>query len=105
MSGARRGNCYVSAEALYHLLGGKDRGLVPHVVKHEGDTHWYLVWRIWLDPKSGKLASIIIDPTVKQFKTKPDYTKGRGSGFLTKRPSKRARKLMNEMLWQNVNRK
>lgn len=31
----RRGNCYVAAEALYHLLGGKAAGYVPHTVRHE----------------------------------------------------------------------
>jgi hypothetical protein len=42
----------------------------------------------------------ILDPTVKQFKTKPNYYEGRGRGFLTKKPSKRARALMKLMLWQ-----
>jgi hypothetical protein len=85
----RRGNCYVT-EALYHLLGGKKAGYVPYRVRHEGDVHWYLM----LD------RTYIIDPTVKQFKTPPPYEKGRGSGFLTKRPSKRAREMMKRMVWQ-----
>jgi hypothetical protein len=35
------GNCYVTCEALYHLLGGKDMGMKAFYVKHEGVTHWY----------------------------------------------------------------
>lgn len=90
-----RGNCYVTCEALYHLLGGKGSYIIPHRVKHEGDTHWYLV----IDhPNFSK--PVILDPTVWQFKTTPPYDKGRGSGFLTKKPSKRARELMKRMLWQ-----
>ena len=88
-----RGNCYVTCEALYHLLGGKAVGLVPMCLKHEGDTHWYLELRT-------PTGNHIIDPTVSQFKTLPDYSVGRGSGFLTKKPSKRARKLMRLLLWQ-----
>lgn len=96
----RRGNCYVVCEALYHLLGGKRSGYVPHTVKHEGAVHWYLVIpypnRVW-----GLNQSIIIDPTASQFKTPPPYHKGRGRGFLTKGPSKRARAMMETMVWQS----
>ncbi len=41
----RRGNCYVTCEALFYLLGGKNAGYIPHTVKHEGGVHWYLVRR------------------------------------------------------------
>lgn len=92
----RRGNCYVTCEALYHLMGGKKAGLIPHTVLHEGDTHWYLV----REPDHPEGPEFIIDPTVKQFKTKPPYHLGRGRGFLTKRPSKRAREMMKRMLFQ-----
>lgn len=85
----QRGNCYVTCEALYHLLGGKRAGYVPHTVRHEGDVHWYLV-------RDGH----IIDPTRAQFRTTPPYADGRGRGFLTKRPSKRARALMRILVWQ-----
>ena len=91
----KRGNCYVTCEALYHLMGGKAAGLKPMTVKHEGDTHWFLVMT-----RTGNAFPVIIDPTVKQFKTFPNYLKARGRGFLTKEPSKRAKKLMKEMLWQ-----
>jgi hypothetical protein len=60
-------------------------------VKHEGDTHWYLV---------NVNTTQKLDPTATQFKTRPPYIKGRGCGFLTKKPSKRAREMMEKMLWQ-----
>ena len=60
-------------------------------MKHEGDTHWFL--------KNGEL---IVDATVAQFKTKPDYSKAIGTGFLTKNPSKRAQQMMESMVWQNT---
>jgi hypothetical protein len=92
-----RGNCYVTCEALYHLMGGKKVGLVPNYMKHEGETHWFLT----LDVGHPR-GLIVIDPTVRQFRTKPNYDKGRGSGFLTKRPSKRAREMMKRMVWQHL---
>jgi hypothetical protein len=78
----RRGNCYVTSEALYHLLGGRNAGWKPMRVHHEGDTHWFLV-----NTKTYQL----LDPTVSQFKTAPEYNKAIGCGFLTKGPSKRAK--------------
>jgi hypothetical protein len=74
------GFCYVASEAFYHIMGGKRAGFTPCTIKHEGVSHWYL------KHKSGR----IVDITVDQFKTVPDYSKGRGRGFLTKDPSKRA---------------
>lgn len=110
MKAKTRGNCYVTCEALYHLLGGKKAGYVPHRLKHEGDTHWYLVKRFPFPPVEGTsltkmkiwqiVGSVIIDPTASQFKTPPDYSKGVGAGFLTKKPSKRAREMMKKLVWQ-----
>lgn len=85
-----RGNCYVTSESLYHLLGGKKAGWKPMVMRHEGDTHWFIRHN----------SGTIVDATATQFKTRPDYTKARGSGFLTSSPSKRAILLMKEMVWQ-----
>lgn len=93
----KRGNCYVACEALYHLLGGAAAHLVPMTVRHEGEVHWYLAVR---DLSHAHGARVRLDPTASQFKTPPPYHKGRGRGFLTKRPSKRARKLMEVLLWQ-----
>lgn len=85
-----RGNCYVTCEALYHLLGGKPAGYKPMRLCHEGDTHWFLL----------HASGLIVDPTARQFKRPPDYTQAVGCGFLTKLPSRRARKLMSELVWQ-----
>jgi cation transport regulator ChaC len=85
----KRGNCYVTCEALYHLLGGKNAGWKAKTLHHEGDVHWYLV-----------NGDLIVDPTAKQFESKPDYSKGVGRGFLTKQPSKRALAMMDTLVWQ-----
>lgn len=79
-----KGHCYVGAEALYHLLGGKKAGWTPFRMPWEGDMHW------WIQHNTGT----VLDPTAEQFKKTPDYTKGRGGGFLTKDPSDRAKKVM-----------
>lgn len=60
--------------------------------------HWYLV----LDSGSDGIAPHIIDPTASQFREPPPYHRGSGRGFLTKKPSKRARALMEQMLWQGI---
>lgn len=86
----RRGNCYVTCESLFYLLGGKAAGYTPMVLRHEGDTHWYLKHS----------SGLILDPTVSQFRIPPDYSKGRGCGFLTREPSKRATSLMQVLVYQ-----
>jgi hypothetical protein len=85
-----RGNCYVTSEALYHLLGGKRAGWTPMRVRWCGDMHWFLRHK----------TGVIVDATRAQFITEPPYRKAVGTGFLTIRPSKRARRLMNTMVWQ-----
>jgi hypothetical protein len=95
----KRGNCYVTCEALYHLMGGRRSGWKPCTVRHEGDVHWFLVNRTAV---FGIPVNTILDPTRKQFKTEPPYHDGRGRGFLTKKPSRRARELMKALLWQPV---
>ena len=74
------GHCYVASEAYYHLMGGRDVGLRPQVIRHEGSTHWYL--------RDGD--DNVIDLTAEQFESTVPYESGRGCGFLTKAPSKRA---------------
>lgn len=86
----KTGNCYVTCEALYHLLGGKNAGWKPLQGKHEGVSHWCLY---------NNYDACIVDPTWKQFKTVPNYRKFKGKGFLTKKPSKRAKELMKRLLW------
>lgn len=85
------GHCYVAAEALYHLL--KDKSWKPMVASYkEGNkkaTHW------WLEHRTTKE---IADPTREQYLPgNPPYEIGRGSGFLTKKPSKRARIVMERV--------
>lgn len=87
------GHCYAASEALYYLLGGKGSVLVPQVSSWESNgeklTHWYL--------KNSDTGEIL-DPTVEQFLVKkeaPPYDKGKGCGFLTKQPSRRAQKILD----------
>jgi hypothetical protein len=89
----KRGNCYVTCEALYHLLGGKKAGWKPMVISFkQGDNHWFL------QHSSG----LKLDPTKIQFGEGTDlpYEQARGKGFLTKQPSKRAAALIEKLLWQ-----
>lgn len=86
-----RGNCYITCEALYHLMGGKQGEWRPMQMRHEGDSHWFL---------KHKVHGTIMDPTRDQFDYLPPYFLARGRGFLTKEPSKRAREMMERMLWQ-----
>lgn len=88
-----RGNCYVAAEALYHILGGPDSDWEPAYLKTKTDTHWFLRKRYnWNE---------VLDPSRLQFKGKlPNYYKAKGCGFLTKQPSKRAQKLIQQLTWQ-----
>jgi hypothetical protein len=81
------GHCYTASETAYFLLGGKKAGWKPMVIKHEGMTHWFL------KHSSGK----ILDITRQQFITLPDYKKGKGCGFLTRKLSKRAKKLLRRI--------
>ena len=78
------GHCYVAAEAVYVLLGGRAAGLKPASGVHEGGTHWWLV----------TAAGEIIDPTADQFVTPVPYLQGRCRGFLTREPSARAREVL-----------
>lgn len=55
------------------------------------DTHWFLK----------HTSGLILDPSQQQFTRLPNYKEARGSGFLTKHPSKRARALMKDLTWQH----
>jgi hypothetical protein len=81
------GACYIVSEALYHLLGGRGSGYKPMIVKVRGITHWWLV-----DDRG-----TVIDGTAEQFSEPVDYSKGKGCGFLTLQPSKRAQVLIERM--------
>ena len=73
------GHCYIACEVLFHLYPGKYKACF---IKHEGEPHWFL-----LDRKTKRVQ----DPTAGQFTTPVPYENGRGIGFLTKAPSKRAK--------------
>jgi hypothetical protein len=81
------GHCYVTSEAIYHLLGGKEAGYTPHTVKVDGVVHWFL--------RDGD--GTVIDATAGQFEDPVPYHESRGRGFLTKQPSKRARRLIERI--------
>lgn len=90
--GGNVGNCYATSEALYHLLGGKAAGWKPMRMKVNGGTHWFL------KHKSG----VILDATAAQFGhdySEVDYSTAVGCGFLTKGPSKKARRLMARLVF------
>lgn len=80
-----RGHCYVASEVYYHAMGGE--GLTPETVRHEGGVHWYL----------RQDDGLVVDLTAEQFTDTPPYSKGRGRGFLTKKPSKRAQEILVRM--------
>lgn len=76
------GHCYVACEVLYYL---SEEELVPCRLRVFGGVHWYL----------RKVDGTVVDPTVDQFDVPPNYGEGRGGGFLTREPSKRARTVIN----------
>jgi hypothetical protein len=78
--------CYPAAEVVYHAGGGRRAGLTPVQQRHEGRSHW------WVRGPRGE----VLDPTASQFNRPVPYERGRGRGFLTRRPSKRARALARE---------
>lgn len=79
----RSRSCYPAAEVVYHAGGGKRAGLTPVQQRHEGESHW------WVRGPGGE----VLDPAAAQFRRPVPYERGKGKGFLTKRPSKRARAL------------
>jgi hypothetical protein len=81
------GHCYVTSEALYHLLGGKAEGWKPMSIQHEGGPHWFL----------RRDDGAILDATADQFRTPVPYENGRGCGFLTREPSARTRVVLRRV--------
>jgi len=82
------GHCYVASEAAYHAMGGSASGFTPQFVRHEGEPHWYL---------KHDETGLIYDLTADQFGTPVPYELGKGKGFLTKEPSKRARVILERI--------
>lgn len=85
--GPLSGHCYAGSEALYHLLGGKSAGWTPQFIRHENLPHWYL------KHESGQ----IVDVTAEQFTAPVPYAQGKGKGFLTKSPSRRAQTIIERV--------
>lgn len=85
------GHCYVAAEALYGLLGGPSSGWKPVCLSAKDapdfGPHWWLEHR-----KFGRL-----DPTSPQYEHTPPYELGRGKGFLTSKPSRRAQLVIDRV--------
>lgn len=79
------GLCYPASEAFYHAVGGKKAGFTPMQLRHEGVSHW------WVRGPDGE----VYDLTEKQFKSPVPHERSRGKGFLTTKPSERARILMH----------
>ena len=88
------GCCYVASEALYHLWG-KDNGFTPVRVKYRVNckmtgVHWFLEQRA---------SGLQLDITADQFTSrKPNFKAAVPCGFLTKKPSKRAQKVIDAVL-------
>jgi hypothetical protein len=92
--GDPRDQCYAASEAVWHLTGKvlQPRVMPPPVTG--GRNHWFLRYRQryrqWGSSRTG-----IVDPTVHQFTEVPAYYTGKGCGFLTKKPSKKAQKIID----------
>jgi len=85
---ASTGFCYIAAEAAFHFLKHKWPTGMCAVYEEDGAkcTHWWI-----------QIGSKIVDPTASQYTglgENPPYHLGRGKGFLTSHPSKRAATLM-----------
>lgn len=85
------GHCYVASEAYWHLTSERYY-LVPHYIRHEGTTHWYL----------GHInyEYDFVDLTAGQFDSIVPYKDGTPCGFLTRQPSKRAQILI-QRVWDD----
>lgn len=85
------GHCYHATEALWHLLG-QPAGLYPHVVRMPGHTALHSATHWYLEGPFGR-----IDLTFAQYDEPVPYEQGRGCGFLTKQPSKRAQTIIDRV--------
>jgi hypothetical protein len=83
------GHCYVATETLYYLL--KDKSFIPHVARDfRNNVHW------WLQNKEGKILDVTKEQYLK-YNKKPPYNKGYGNFFITNKPCKRTKLLMNRL--------
>jgi hypothetical protein len=94
------GACYIVSEVLYHLWG-KFHGYRPMRARTELGTHW------WLQKATDQPLDEqpILDRTGEQFtldELLEIYARGKGGGFMTKLPSRRAQVLIQRMLGQKT---
>lgn len=85
------GHCYVASEALYWLLNGPNTGrFTPVVGQIEGESHWAI--RFNREDQN----DLYFDPTQEQFGglSREDHAGMTGTGFMSRQPSKRCRKLL-----------
>lgn len=72
------GYCYIYAEALYHYAKASGECVKVKCLKLDGlECHWWVEYR-------GEIYDVT--PPITPF----PYSLGKGKGFLTKKPSKRA---------------
>lgn len=88
------GHCYVASEALYYSLPDRHH-YKPMVASYNSvsgkASHWWI---------QNRYTGEIIDPTAEQFTEEFRthlYSIGRGTGFLTKHPSKRTKMLLDKI--------
>lgn len=68
------GHCYAASEALFYLLGGKDKSPYrPKRIKIDNGNHWFL---------QHQSTGEILDPTSTQFPDGIDYNLAIGCGFM-----------------------
>ncbi len=84
------GHCYVATEAMYHAIGGKASGFKPVSGRCPGGVHW------WLEAPDGTVVDLTWDQFTKK-ELQQVYAAGRGCGFLTSQPSKRAQVVLKRI--------
>ena len=84
------GHCYAASEAMFHALGKQDAGWKSMSMRFGAGTHWFLLH---------KETGVVLDPTWDQFGVLAPYAEAKGTGFLTREPSKRAQTLMDRAGW------
>lgn len=102
------GNCYAAAEFWYFFvdpeskpmrINYKEQITNPETGKTRSETHYFLLKEIDEKPADPNKArykwrdKIVIDPSRSQYTAigeEPDYSQGKGMGFLTEFPSRKA---------------
>lgn len=84
------GHCYAASEAAFYLFAKADGYFPVRGRDCRGVCHW------WLENAEGERLDITADQYFSQGEV-PPYWNGKRGGFLTKEPSKRARKIMERV--------